>query len=307
VRANGGIISELKRNSVLYVMVVPVILYFLVFCYLPMAGIVMAFKNFNYVQKIFRSPWNGFNNFRYFFVSGKAWLVTRNTFMYNLIFIAAYNFFSLVIAIFVAEMSGKLYKKSAQSFMFLPYFISWVVTAALMYNLFNYEFGIVNNILKSLGKKSIDIYSNPKYWYFILPAIYVWKWAGFGSVLYLAAIMGIDQECYEAAKIDGATVYQKIFFITLPNLKPTLAIMILLGLGRIARGEFDMFYQLIGNNGLLMNSTDIIDTLVFRSLMGTLDFGMASAAGAYQSVLCFVILMLANYTIKKMHRDYALF
>ena len=191
--------------------------------------------------------------------------------------------------------------------MFLPYFISWVVVAAFAYNFLNYDYGFINNILKDLGKAPIDFYSNGTFWYFILPLLYIWKWVGFGSVLYLAAIMGMDQECFEAATIDGANVFQKIRYITLPMLRPTVIILVLLGVGRIMRGEFDMFYNLIGKNSLLINSTEIIDTFVFRSLVSNPDFGMASSAGLYQSVLCFVIILVFNGLARKIDRDAALF
>jgi putative aldouronate transport system permease protein len=288
-------------------MFLPIALFYIAFAYIPMAGIVVAFKNFNYTDGLFFSPWNGFENFKYFFSSGKAWLVTQNTLMYNIVFLTFYTVFSILAAILISEMAGKYFKKVAQSFMFLPYFISWVVVAAFIYNFLNYDYGVVNTLLKSLGKQPIDVYSNAGYWYFILPCLYVWKWIGFGSVLYLAAIMGIDQECYEAATIDGASMYQKIWKITLPLLKPTVIILVLLGVGRIMRGEFDMFYNLIGNNGVLMDATDIIDTLVFRCLVGIQDFGMASSAGLYQSVLCFVIIMIVNTIVKKVDPDSALF
>jgi len=302
-----GFFHELGRNKVLYAMFLPVALYYLLFAYIPMGGIVVAFKEFNYRDGILFSPWNGFDNFRYFFVSGKAWQVTSNTIMYNVVFLAVYTVFSIMVAIMISEMAGKYFKKITQSFMFLPYFISWVVVSAFMYNLLNYNYGLINNILKSLRRQPVDIYSNPSYWYLLLPLLYLWKWVGFGSVLYLAAISGIDQECYEAATIDGANEFQKIFKITLPLLRPTMMNLILLGVGRILRGEFDMFYNLIGNNGLLMDSTDIIDTLVFRSLMGTQDFGMASAAGFYQSVLCFVIIMVVNAITRKVDSESSLF
>ncbi len=302
-----GFIYEIIKNRVLYIMFIPVALYYIAFAYIPMAGIVVAFKNFNYSDGLFFSPWNGFDNFRYFFTSGKALLVTMNTVMYNLIFITCYTLFSILVAILISEMTGKYFKKVSQSFMFLPYFISWVVVAAFIYNFFNYDYGVVNTALRALGREPIDIYSNPGYWYFLLPILYVWKWIGFGSVLYLAAIMGIDQECYEAATIDGANMYQKIWHITLPLLKSTVIILVLLAIGRIMRGEFDMFYNLISNNGTLMDATDIIDTLVFRCLVGIQDFGMASSAGLYQSVLCFVIIILVNGIVRKVDKDSALF
>jgi putative aldouronate transport system permease protein len=302
-----GFLHEIGRNKVLYLMFLPVAVYFLLFAYLPIGGIVLAFKEFNYRDGILGSPWNGFKNFEFFFRSGKAWNVTKNTFIYNLVFLSLYTFFSVVTAILISETSARRFKKIAQTSMFLPYFISWVVVAAFLYNMCNYEYGMLNRVLVPLGVHPLNVYGTPRYWYFILPFLYIWKWVGFGSVLYLAAILGLDQECFEAAKIDGASELQKITQIIIPLLRPTMVVLILLGLGRILRGEFDMFYQLIGNNSVLIDATDIIDTLVFRSLLGTQDFGMATAAGFYQSVLCFAIIMVVNRVVKAIEKDYALF
>jgi putative aldouronate transport system permease protein len=302
-----GLVHELYRNRLLYLMFLPVVTYFVLFAYIPMAGIVVAFKEFNYRDGMFRSPWIGFANFRFFFISGKAWLVTKNTFLYNAVFLGMYTFFSILMAILIFEVSSKWFKKVSQSLLFLPYFVSWVVVTAFVYNLFNYEYGLVNTIIKSFGGKAIDIYSNPNTWHYLLPLFYIWKWVGFGSVLYLAALSGMDHECHEAAIIDGASAFQRIRRITLPLLRPTIVILILLGVGRIMRGEFDMFYQLIGNNGRLLDATDIIDTLVFRSLVTMQDFGMASASGLYQSALCFIIIMTVNGVIRHYEKDYALF
>jgi putative aldouronate transport system permease protein len=298
---------ELSKNKLLYIMFLPVAAYFITLAYIPMAGIIVAFKEYNYRDGIYRSPWIGFTNFRYFLVSGKALQVTRNTFLYNMVFIVCYNFFSILTAILIFEATGKRFKKVSQTLLFLPYFISWVTVNAFLYNLFNYEYGLINMVIKSFGGNALDIYGNPSNWYFLLPVLYIWKWVGFGSVLYLAALSGIDLECYEAATIDGATAFQRIRHITLPLLRPTIFILVLLGVGRIMRGEFDMFYQLIGKNGSLLDATDIIDTLVFRSLVGQQDFGMASASGLYQSVLCFVIIMLVNWMVRRYEKDYALF
>ncbi|MGA2975993.1 MAG: ABC transporter permease subunit [Spirochaetia bacterium] len=305
--AKKGILYDLLKNRVLYLMFVPVAAYYVIFAYIPMAGIVVAFKEFNYRGGMFGSPWIGFTNFRFFFISGKAWLVTQNTFLYNVVFLACYTFFSILVAILIFEVSSQWFKKLSQSLLFLPYFVSWVVVNAFVYNLFNYEYGLVNTVLKSLGGHAIDIYANPNTWHILLPLFYIWKWVGFGSVLYLAALSGMDHECHEAAIIDGANVFQRIRRITLPLLRPTIVILILLGVGRIMRGEFDMFYQLIGNNGRLLDATDIIDTLVFRSLVTMQDFGMASASGLYQSVLCFIIIMTVNGFIRRYEKEYALF
>ncbi|WNQ12901.1 ABC transporter permease subunit [Paenibacillus aurantius] len=306
-RKKEGFLYEITKNKILYLMFLPVGLYFLVLAYLPMPGIVIAFKEYTYSGGIFGSEWNGMENFRYFFESGKLGLVTSNTIIYNLVFLTASTVVSVLVAVMIAEMAGKYFKKMAQTFMFLPYFVSWVTVSAFFYNIFNFDYGTLNTLLKSLGAEPVDIYSNPTIWMFLLPLFYVWKGIGFSSVLYLSAIMGIDQESYESAKIDGATIFQRIWYITLPMLKPTVIILVLLGLSRIMRGEFDMFYQLIGDNGLLADKTDIIDTLVFRSLIFSNDFGMSSAAGLYQSVLSFILIYSVNWAVKKWNSDYALY
>jgi len=288
-------------------MFLPVAVYFLIFAYVPMTGIVVAFKDFNYQGGIWGSPWNGWDNFRYFIESGKLVQVTINTVLYNTLFLAAYLFFSILVAVLISEMANRAAKKTFQTMLFLPYFISWVTVSALVYNLFNYEYGLMNTLMKGWGLEAVDIYADPVLWPIILPFFYVWKWVGFGSVLFLAAIAGLDRESYEAASIDGASVFMKIRKITLPQLKPTIIILTLLGIGRIMRGEFDMFYQLVGTNGNLIDSTDIIDTLVFRSLVSTQDFGMSSAAGLYQSILCFIIIVAVNGFVRGRDKSQALF
>jgi putative aldouronate transport system permease protein len=302
-----GFVYEIKKNKILYMMFLPVALYFLLFAYVPMPGIIIAFKDFTYDGLVFGSKWNGLENFRYFFESGKLLQVTINTVIYNMVFLVSSTVVAVLAGVFVAEMSGKYFKKVAQSFMFLPYFISWVTVSAFFYNIFSFDFGVLNTLLRSLNMTPVDIYSNPTIWMFILPFFYIWKTIGFTSVMYLASIMGIDTESYESAKIDGANVFQRIRHITLPALKPTIITLLLLGISRVMRGEFDMFYQLVGENGLLLDKTDIIDTLVFRSLISLNDFGMASAAGFYQSILCFVIIYGVNALVKKFNGEYALF
>jgi putative aldouronate transport system permease protein len=300
---------ELFVNRTLYLMFLPVGIFYLIFAYFPMTGIIVAFKNLNYRDGIFFSPWiePWYKNFEFFFKSGKALLVIRNTIMYNLMFLAGYTLSSILVAIFISEIGGTGFKKTAQSIMFLPYFISWVVVSAFVYNLFSFEYGAVNTLLQSLGLGRINIYITPRYWYWLLPVLYIWKWVGYGSVLYLAAIMGIDRESYESAEIDGANIFQRIWYVTLPALFPTIATLVLLGVGRIMRGEFDMFWQLVGKNGVLMDHTDIIDTLVFRSLMGNSDYGMASSTGLVQSVLCLVIITTVNGIVRRVEPENALF
>jgi len=302
-----SVFAELCHNKLLYLMFVPLAVYFIIFSYIPMAGIIVAFKDFRYDKGIFRSSWSGLSNFQYFFKSGQVWIVTRNTILYNAAFLIFYTVFSILMAILIAEIASKWYKKLSQTLMFLPYFISWVVVSAFVYNLFNSNYGLINTLITAFGGNPINIYNEPKDWIVLLPVLYLWKWIGYGSVFYLAALMGIDRECYESADIDGANIFQRIWFVTIPMLSPTIITLLLLGVSRILRGEFDMFYQLIGNNGLLFNSTDIIDTLVFRSVIGSSDFPMASAAGLYQSVLCLIIILTVNYLVRRKNPEYALF
>lgn len=302
-----GLIYELSKNRTKFLMIAPAVIYFFIMCYIPMGGIVLAFKRFSYTGGIFGSPWVGFDNFRFFLESGKAFLVTRNTILYNIAFLLINNTLQIVVAIVLSEMAGKYFRRITQSVMFLPYFISWVVVGAFVYNLFNYEFGAVNTLVKSLGLEPIDIYSNASAWKYILVGVSAWKWVGYGTVLYLAAIMSIDAEMYEAADIDGANIFQKIFHITLPSITPTAIVLLLLSLGNIMKGDFQMFYQVVGNNGLVLDATDVIDTYVVRSLMDMQEFGMTAAAGFYQSVLSLLIILGANKLIKTLNSEYSLF
>lgn len=302
-----GLLSELRRNKVKFLMITPAVLFFFVMAYLPMAGIIIAFKQYNYTGGIFGSPWVGLENFRYFWESGQLLHVTRNTILYNTVFIIMNNLLEIFIAIVLAEMAGKYLRKFLQSAIFLPYFISWVVVGAFVYNLFNYEYGSVNTLLKAIGMDPIDVYSNPTAWVYILIFFSAWKAVGYGTVFYLAAIMNIDQETYEAAEIDGANVFQRIRMITIPALVPTIIILLLLSIGNIVRGDFQMFYQIVGDNGLVFDQTDVIDTFVVRSLLTIQEFGMSSAAGVYQSVLSFIIIISVNYIVRKVEKDYALF
>ncbi|SEU29410.1 sugar ABC transporter permease [Paenibacillus sp. NFR01] len=302
-----GFWSDVKKYRTLLLMLLPGVLFFLLFAYVPMAGVVLAFKRYDYSGGIFGSPWNGFANFRFFFESGDAFRVTRNTALYNIAFIIVNNVLQIFAGILLFEVAGKWFRKVTQTILFLPYFLSWVVVGAIAYNLFNFDVGTINSLLTSLGFDKIDIYNTPAYWPFILVLVSAWKAVGYGTVMYLAAITGIDTEMYEAAEIDGANIFQRIMKITIPNLMPTIIILVLLAIGNIFRGDFGMFYNMVGNNGLLFSSTDVIDTFVFRSLITSNDIGMSAAAGFFQSVLGFVTILLANYAVRKYDRDHALF
>ena len=296
-----------KRNRVLFLMLLPAILYFIVFAYIPMTGTVLAFKNYNYIDGIYKSPWNGFKNFKFLFSGGKIFRVAFNTFAYNIVFIAVNQTLQVITAILLTEIGSKHFRKISQSAIFLPYFISWVIVGGFIYNLFNYEYGSVNNFLQALGKAPVDMYSNVGAWKYVLVLVNAWKWVGYGSVIYLAAITGIDKEIYEAAAIEGAGKFRQIFSITLPLIVPQIVTLVLLDVGRIFKGDFQMFYQVTGNNPLLYETTDVIDTFVVRSLLQLQDVGMSSAAGLMQSVINFVILVTVNAIVKHFESDYALF
>ncbi len=299
--------QEFKKNRALFLMIAPMVILVFVLLYLPMSGLVLAFKNYRFNLGVFGSEWNGFENFRYLFSSGTGWLITKNTVLYNLLNLITSQGLAILIAIAVSEMKGRYFKKISQSVIFLPYFISWVIVGTFVYNLFNYETGLINSILTGLGHTAVNFYSMPGIWPFIICLFNAWKWCGYNSVIYIAAITGIDGECYEASEIDGANIFQRIRYITLPSIKPTVITMFLLQIGRILRGDFEMFYQIVGNNGQLYNATDVIDTYVFRSLMQNSNLGMTAAATFYQSLLCFIIIMIVNYAVKRIDSDLALF
>ncbi|MCM3626829.1 ABC transporter permease subunit [Paenibacillus glycanilyticus] len=298
---------DIVKYRTLLFMISPAVLLILLFSYVPMAGIVIAFKQFDYKGGIFGSPWIGFDNFKFFFQSGDAWRVTRNTALYNIGFMVLGNVLQIASAILLFEVGGKWFRKLMQSALFLPYFISWVVVGSIAYNFFSYDVGTINSVLTSFGMERIDIYNTPSYWPYILLFFHTWKFLGYGTVMYLAAITAIDTEMYEAAEIDGANVFQRIMKVTVPNLAPTFIILMLLAVGNIFRGDFGMFYNMVGSNGMLFSATDVIDTFVFRLLMDTNDFGMSSAAGVYQSVLGFVTILTVNYAVRKYDKDRALF
>lgn len=299
--------KKLYKYRVYLLMLAPAVIYTLVFAYYPMTGIVMAFKKYNYVGGIWGSPWNGLENFKFFFKSGQAGIVTRNTVLYNIAFILVGTFTQVAVAVLLTEIHGKKFRKVSQSMMFLPYFISWVIVGVMAFNIFSSDYGFRNRLITSLGGEKVAFYTKPEAWPFILLFFSVWKGVGYGSVMYLAAIMGIDTSIYEAAEIDGANVFQRIFKVTIPCIMPTMVILLLMSVGGIFRGNFDMFYNLVGNNGLLYNYTDVIDTLAMRALISSGDFGMSAAIGLFQSVLCFITITVVNKLVGMYDREYALF
>lgn len=307
VRKKKGFLYDLVRNRVLYLMLLPTLIFFLVFSYIPMVGIYYAFTRFDFNSTLFTAPFVGLDNFKFLWQSGTLIKLTLNTIGYNVAFIFLGHGFAIFIAIMLSELSGKWFKKITQSVMFLPYFVSFVILSVIVYNIFNYDNGFFNTMLTSFGFEKVDVYNKPWAWIFLIIFFYLWKNVGYNMVIYLAAITGISDEYYEAAKIDGANIFQRIWYITLPMLKSTFVVLLLFALGGIMKGQFDLFYQLIGNNGILYNTTDILDTYVYRSLKVTFDMGMATAAGLYQSMFGFVLIMTVNYIIRKINDEYALF
>ncbi len=305
-----GFVNELRKNKILFLMLLPAVVFFIIFNYIPMAGIIVAFKNYRYDLGILRSPWAGFNNFKFFFNSGKALRLIMMTIAYNVAFIATGIFFSVSLAIILSELKNKLFKKVAHSIIFLPYFISWVVVAFMAYNLFSTQFGVINTLLQSWGYEPYNFYGTPGIWKYLMVAFNNWKGIGYSSIIYLAVITGINPEYYETAQIDGASIWQRMWHITLPFLKPTIIILVLLSLSGILKGGGDMFYQLIGNNTLLVNQADVIDAYILRSLInpvGNINYSMTAAVGLFQQAVGFILIMTVNYITRKVSPDNAIF
>lgn len=299
--------QKLWKYRVLTLMCMPAIIFFFAFSYMPLPGIYVAFVKYNYRDGIFGSKFVGLQNFEFLAKSGKLFDLTRNTILYNLAFILLGNLLAVIVAILLNEMRSKWFKKISQTMMFLPYFISQVLVGVLVFNLLNYDTGFVNSVLISLGMEKWQPYADPNCWPVLLVIVYLWQQTGYNSVVYFAAIMGIDAETIEAARVDGANAFQKIRYIILPSLKPTIVILLLFALGGIVKGNFGLFYNIVGTNSLLYGTTDIIETFVYRATMTDFNFSTASAVGLYQSVVGFVIVMTVNYIVKKIEPEYSLF
>lgn len=303
--------KKLKENKELLFLTVPGAIWFLVFAYLPMFGVVLAFKdwriNGGFLQSLATSKWVGLDNFKFLFQSSDAWLITRNTVAYNLVFIILGLALPVTLAILLKEVLNKRAAKFYQSAMFLPYFLSWVVVSYFLYAFLSPGQGIVNTILENFGMDTVSWYTEPKYWPFIIIFMSQWKAVGYGTVVYLAAICGIDKTYYEAAMIDGATKWQQIKYITVPLLKPILIIMFITSIGGMFRGDMGLFYHLPKNSGALYPVTNVIDTYVYRGLMNLGNIGMSSAAGLYQSVVGLVLILGTNAIVRKVDNENAFF
>lgn len=298
-----------RKHAPLLIMMIPGLLYLLVNNYLPMFGIVIAFKDINFAKGILNSDWVGLNNFVYLFKTSDAFIITRNTILYNLVFIFLGTTLAIACAILLNELKNKVMLKSIQAIITMPHLISMVIVSYLVYALFSAETGFMNHtVLPWFGMEDgIMWYSEAKYWPVILTLVHFWKSIGYSSIVFFASLIGIDEEYYEAARLDGASRWKQITNITLPIMMPVIILMTLLSIGRIFYSDFGLFYQVPMASGALFETTETIDTYVFKGLMGSGDLGMSTAAGVYQSIVGFVLVIFANYTVRRYSKDNALF
>lgn len=303
-----GFFSELWENKVLYLMTLPGLIFLAIFSYYPMLGIQIAFKDYNFVDGIWGSPFVGLKWFETFFKSIFAKEVIFNTLYLNFLFITIGTIFAILIAIMLNELISNSLRRIFQSLMFFPYFLSWITISALVYSLLNDRYGALNSLLRNLGLETYTWYNMPDLWHGILTVINSWQSYGYYVVIYLAVIVSIDKEIYESAKIDGANRLQEIVKITIPHLIPTVILLTLIALGKIFYGNFQMIYSIIGEaNGLLTSKTDIIDTYVFRIMRQNGDFSTAAAVGLFQSILGFILVTISNKMVKKYDDTMGLF
>lgn len=304
---NHGFLYELWNNRVLYFMALPGVLFFAIFSYYPLMGLQIAFRDFNVVDGMWKSPFVGLKYFQVFLKSPFAFELTFNTLYMNILFILVGLIVAVTIAILLNEVRHSLLKKFFQSSMFLPFFLSWVIISALVYSFLNDKYGALNQVLIGMGLPTQTWYNKPGLWRGILAFVNTWQSFGYNVVIYLAAIVSIDVEMYESAKIDGANRFHEIFKITIPQLIPTIVLLTLLGLGKIFYGNFAMIYSIVGDNGMLLSKTDVIDTYVFRAMRTQGDFSTATAIGLIQSILGFCVVMVMNKLAKKWDESMGLF
>lgn len=298
---------DIKRNKFLLILCLPAVIWFCIFSYAPLCGLIVAFQRYSPSKGILGSEFIGLKNFTFFFGSQSFFQVTFNTLFLNALFILSTMLSSILIALAISEVTNKWFKKITQSVVILPHFISWTVVALLMEAFLKTDGGIINQVLNSIGIEAIPFYQSPKVWPAVLTFLRIWQGAGYGSIVYLAAITGLDQEMYEAAKVDGATRIQCIRYITLPLLKTTAVLLFIMSVGKIFNGDFGMIYTLVGNNSVLYPTTDVIDTYVYRQLVEANNMGMSSAVGLYQSIMGFIMVMFTNFITKKADPESALF
>ncbi|MFP4975823.1 ABC transporter permease [Paenibacillus sp. CN-4] len=305
-------IKKVIRNRFMLLMILPGTIWFLVFAYLPMFGTVLAFKDFRispdgFFASVFNSEWVGMKNFEYLFMTSDAYIITRNTILYNLAFIIFGLVVAVGFAIMLSELVNKRMAKVYQTGMFLPHFLSWIIISYFAFTFLSVDKGTLNQMITFFGGEPVSWYSSAPYWPFILVFVGIWKGVGYNSVIYLAAITGIDKSYYEAAVIDGAGKWKQARYITIPLLKPLMIILTILAIGGIFRSDFGLFYQLPKDSGALYPVTNVIDTFVYRGLINMGDIGMSTAAGLYQSLVGLILILISNYIVRKIEREHAIF
>lgn len=298
--------SRFVKTLPLTMMAFPGILLLFVFNYIPLYGLLLPFKDYKVSKGFFGSSWVGLKNFKFLFNSDTVLVATRNTILYNLVFIAVGTSVAVMLAILMFELSRRKVK-TYQTVLMLPHFISMVVVAYIVNAILDMDSGVLNVFRNKMGLEPIMWYNDPRYWPVILVLTNLWKTVGYNMVIYYAALMGLDMECFEAATVDGASWWQKVRHITIPGIKSMIVIMVLLSVGNILRGDFGLFYNVPLNSSLLYPTTDVIDTFVYRALMDLGDIGMAAAAGFYQTVIGFILVLSANLITKKINPENALF
>lgn len=284
----------------------PAIIFTVIFHYIPLFGVVIAFKDYNYIDGILGSPWVGIENFKFFFSSNDAVRVIFNTVGYNVLFMLLEMLFGVVLALMMYEINSRGMLKYVQTTTSIPYTLSIVVIAYIVYALLSYDSGLINSVIRSFGGKPILWYNTPKYWPFILTFTHLWQMLGFGCLLYYAALIAVDQQLFEAAAIDGASRMKQIIHISIPELVPIICLKIIMGVGNVVNSSLGLFYQIPMNSAALYSKTDVISTYVLRGLQ-TGSIGVTAAVGLAQNVCGFILLVVSNTIIKKVRPENALF
>lgn len=313
LRASGRF-SKAKKTLMLLSMVAPGAIWLLLLRYLPMGGIILAFKNYKiypkdptFLNNLIHSKWVGLDNFKFLFTTGDSWVMIRNTLAYNIVFIILGVIIPVAFAVMMSELSKKFVAKTYQTLMFFPYFLSWVVVSYFLNAFIDAQYGLIPMAQRAAGEAAVSWYTTPGPWPYIILFANLWKNVGYSTVLYLAAITGIDQTQYEAAAIDGASKWQQILHVTLPNLRTMIAILFILNVGKIFNADFGLFWNVPMQNGALFSVTQVIDTYIYRVLMNTGNIGQSTAAGLLQNIVGFICIIGANAVVKKIDSDSTLF
>lgn len=311
-KKKAGFWQNVWRYKALLLMALPGFVWFIFFFYIPVFANIVAFKDFRispngFIDSLRHSDWVGFENFKFLFSSSDAWLITRNTILYNIVFLAFNLFFAIAFAIIMSELRNKKMVKVYHTMSLLPYFLSWVVISYFVYAFLSPDKGIINQWLSNAGKTPINWYTDPTWWPLIFVIMNVWKSLGYNSIIYYASVMGIDPTYYEAAMVDGASKWQQIKHVTIPQIVPMMSVLLILNIGGIFRADFGMFYNLPQQSGALYNVTSVLDTYIYNGLIATGDIGMTAAAALYQSAVGAILLLLTNLVVRRLEPDSALF